>query len=91
MRNLMIAFTVAILVLSACGKEEDYGTGIRPEGPSYVPKDCVFQTVGLKNPSSGENVSDKKIIVPSGMSTVYGGTSVVKTFTGVGYSLTEAE
>ena len=59
MRNLMIAFTVAILVLSACGKEEDYGTGIRPEGPSYVPKDCVFQTVGLKNPSSGENDEDR--------------------------------
>lgn len=40
---------------------------------------------------AGANVSDKKIIVPSGMSTVYGGTSVVTTLTGVGYSLTEAE
>lgn len=40
---------------------------------------------------AGANVSDKKIIVPSGMSTVYGETSVVTTLTGVGYSLIEAE
>lgn len=59
MRNLVIAFTVAIFVLSACGKADDYGTGIRPEGPSYVPKDCVFQTVGLKNPSAGEDDEDR--------------------------------
>ncbi len=49
MKKILFAFALALTVISSCEQEEGYGTGIRPDGPSYVPKDCVFQTRGLLN------------------------------------------
>ena len=48
------------LAFAGCQQEKpDYGTGIRPDGPSYKPKDCVFQVRGLGNSSAGEDDADR--------------------------------
>ena len=50
MKRIFFACAALVAILS-CTVEADYGTGIRPDAPSYIPKDCVFQTRGLVNTS----------------------------------------
>ena len=50
--NVAMVLSIALSVFTGCAEEEDYGTGIRPDGPSYVPKDCVFTTRGFLDSSS---------------------------------------
>lgn len=58
----LVFFSLAVMALAFAGCQQekpDYGTGIRPDGPSYKPKDCVFQVRGLANPAAGEDDADK--------------------------------
>ncbi len=57
----MVVFFLLLVMTITVGcseKEEDYGTGVRPDGPSYVPKDCVFTKRGLNNALAVEDAED---------------------------------
>ena len=60
MKNYHLILMIVLSVfLIGCDEGAGYGSGIRPDGPSYVPKDCVFQTIGLKDSSADSESEDR--------------------------------